>query len=216
MEEERETSSMTCVTSKDPFQIPNEAVSKPKKEPTTTTSTTKTPKTTRGRQKIEIKEIIEESKRQVTFSKRRRGLFKKSAELSVLTGAKIAVITFSRCNRIYRFGHVDALIDKYLRNSPVKLEGCSGNNVAEEESKRPWWERPVESVPEEELEDYIAALSVLRENLGKKIIAMSNDRPVEIVPAWPINMMGWKPTMDMQNMENPTDGITRCRVGQNG
>ncbi|XP_010498074.1 PREDICTED: agamous-like MADS-box protein AGL61 [Camelina sativa] len=214
MEEERETSSsMTCVTtSKDPLQTPNVSVSKPQKETTAQT----TPKTTRGRQKIEIKEIKEESKRQVTFSKRRRGLFKKSAELSVLTGAKIAVITFSRCGRIYRFGHVDALIDKYLRKIPVKLEGYAGNNAAEEEGRRSWWERPVESVPEEELEDYVAALSVFRENLGKKIMAMSNDRPVEIVPAWPINMMGWKPMMDMQNLENLTDGITRCRVGQNG
>lgn len=206
MEEERETSSMTCLTPKDPLQNPNVLDSQPKKG-----TTTQTPKTTKGRQKIEIKEIKEESKRQVTFSKRRRGLFKKSAELSVLTGAKIAVITFSRCGRIYRFGHVDALIDKYLRKSPVKLEGYSGNDVAEEEGRRPWWERPVESVPEEELEDYVAALSLLRENLGKKIVAMGNDRTVEIVPAWPINMM------DMQSLENLTDGNTHCRrVGQNG
>lgn len=207
MEEERETSTMTCLTPKDPLQSPNMLVSQPKKE------TTQTPKTTRGRQKIEIKIIEEETKRQVTFSKRRRGLFKKSAELSVLTGAKIAVITFSKCGRIYRFGHVDALIDKYLRKSPVKLEGYSGDNVADEESRRPWWERPVESVPEEELEEYMAALSMLRENIGKKIVA----RTVEMVPAWPINVMGWKTPMDMQNLENLTDGITRCRVGdQNG
>ncbi|ANM59863.1 MADS-box transcription factor family protein [Arabidopsis thaliana] len=211
MEGERETSSMTCLTPKDSVQSPNMLVRQPKKE-----TTTQTPKTTRGRQKIEIKKIEEETKRQVTFSKRRRGLFKKSAELSVLTGAKIAVITFSKCDRIYRFGHVDALIDKYLRKSPVKLEGYSGDNAADEESRRPWWERPVESVPEEELEEYMAALSMLRENIGKKIVAMGNDRTVDMVPAWPINVMGWKPTMDMQKLENLTDGVNRCRVGQNG
>jgi len=47
-------------------------------------------------------------------------------------------------------------------------------------------------------------------------VAMGNDRTVDMVPAWPINVMGWKPTMDMQNLENLTDGVNRCRVGQNG
>lgn len=211
MEEVRENSSITFLTPKGQLQNPNELVGQPKKE-----LTTKSPKTSKGRQKIEIKEIKIESKRQVTFSKRRRGLFKKSAELSVLTGAKIAVLTFSKSDRIFKFGHVDTLIDKYLRKNPVSLDVYSGDDVAEEEGRRSWWERPVESVPEEELKEYVAAMSLLRENLGKRIIEMGNDRTVEIVPAWPVNMVGWKPTVDMQSLENLTDGITRCRVGQNG
>nr|GEV25635.1 agamous-like MADS-box protein AGL62 [Tanacetum cinerariifolium] len=40
-------------------------------------------KTSQGRKKIEIKKIEENSSRQVTFSKRRNGLFKKAAELCV-------------------------------------------------------------------------------------------------------------------------------------
>lgn len=211
MEEVRETSLITCLTPNDRLQKAEVSVTQPKKEITTRTS-----KTTRGRQKIEIKEIKEESKRQVTFSKRRRGLFKKSAELSVLTGAKIAVITFSKCGRIYRFGHVDTLIDKYLRKAPVSLDVYSGDDRAEEEGRKSLWERPVESVPEEELEEYVAAMSLLRENLGKRINEMGNDRTLEIVPAWPINMMAWKPTMDMQSLENLTGGINRSRVGQKG
>lgn len=206
MEEVRETLPTTFLKPNDQFQSPILLVTQTKKELTTT----RTPKTSRGRQKIEIKEITEDSKRHVTFSKRRRGLFKKAAELSVLTGAKIAVVTFSKCGRIYSFGQVDSLMDKYLPKIPVNLEVCSGDDSAEEEG-RPLWKRPVESVPEEELEEYIMAMSVLRDKIGKKINDMGS-----IVPAWPINMMGWKPQMDIQSMGDVTDGVTRCRLGQNG
>ncbi|KAF8114271.1 hypothetical protein N665_0039s0035 [Sinapis alba] len=201
MEGVRETLLTTFLKPNDQFQNPNVLVTQTKKELTAK----RAPKTSLGRQKIEIKEIKEDSKRHVTFSKRRRGLFKKAAELSVLTGAKIAVVTFSKCGRIYSFGHVDSLMDKYLRKIPVNLDESA------EEEGRPWWERSVESVPEEELEEYIVAMSELRDKLGKKINDMCN-----IVPAWPINMMGWKPQMDMQSMGDVTDGVTRCRLGQNG
>ncbi|XWS62495.1 hypothetical protein CRYUN_Cryun06bG0016000 [Craigia yunnanensis] len=49
-----------------------------------------TTKARRGRQKFEIKKLEDESSRQVTFSKRRNGLFKKASERCVLCGAKIA------------------------------------------------------------------------------------------------------------------------------
>ncbi|CAN8292902.1 unnamed protein product [Cochlearia groenlandica] len=205
MEEIVETSSTNFLTSKEQLQNPNE-------------STTKNPKKSRGRQKIEFKEIEVKSKRHVAFSKRRLGLFKKAAQLSVLTGAKIAIVTFSKFGRVYKFGHVDTLIDKYLRKIPVSLDVCSGDDVAEEEGK-PWWETPVESVAEEDLGEYVAALSSLMGKLGQRIVDMgnnnNNDRAAEIVPAWPINMMGSNPTVDMQSLENTTDGITRNRVGQN-
>nr|GEZ07734.1 agamous-like MADS-box protein AGL62 [Tanacetum cinerariifolium] len=73
-------------------------------------------KTSQGHKKIEIKKIEENSHRQVTFSKRRNGLFKKAAELCVLTGAKIAIIVNSTGGRVFAFGHpnVDALINTYL------------------------------------------------------------------------------------------------------
>ncbi|GJU50503.1 agamous-like MADS-box protein AGL62 [Tanacetum coccineum] len=75
-------------------------------------------KTNQGRKKIEIKKIEENNSRQVTFSKRRNGLFKKAAELCVLTGAKIAIIVNSPGGRVFAFGHpnVDALINTYLAN----------------------------------------------------------------------------------------------------
>ncbi|KAL3643613.1 hypothetical protein CASFOL_014428 [Castilleja foliolosa] len=60
-----------------------------------------------GRKKIEIKLIQDENARSVTFSKRRVGLFKKAAELSILCEAQIGLIVFSLSGKAYSFGHPD-------------------------------------------------------------------------------------------------------------
>ncbi|GAB2281126.1 hypothetical protein Dimus_015732 [Dionaea muscipula] len=56
-----------------------------------------------GRGKIEIKKIENRNSRQVTFSKRRQGLIKKTHELSVLCDAQIALIIFSSTNKLYHY-----------------------------------------------------------------------------------------------------------------
>ncbi|KAH1224990.1 Agamous-like MADS-box protein AGL15 [Glycine max] len=56
-----------------------------------------------GRGKIEIKRIDNASSRQVTFSKRRTGLFKKAQELSILCDAEVAVIVFSNTGKLFEF-----------------------------------------------------------------------------------------------------------------
>ncbi|XP_047937643.1 MADS-box protein AGL24-like [Salvia hispanica] len=55
------------------------------------------------RQKIEIKKIDNLTSRQVTFSKRRRGLFKKARELATLCDAEIALIVFSATGRLFDY-----------------------------------------------------------------------------------------------------------------
>ncbi|GKV02322.1 hypothetical protein SLEP1_g14776 [Rubroshorea leprosula] len=55
------------------------------------------------RQKIEIKKIDNRAARQVTFSKRRRGLFKKAHELSTLCDAQIALIVFSTTGKLFEY-----------------------------------------------------------------------------------------------------------------
>ncbi|XP_043692810.1 agamous-like MADS-box protein AGL62 [Telopea speciosissima] len=74
-----------------------------------------------GRQKIEIKRINCEASRQVTFSKRRAGLFKKASELCTLCAAEIAIIVFSLAGKVYSFGHpnVGSIIERFLTvNNP--------------------------------------------------------------------------------------------------
>ncbi|KAK1322270.1 Agamous-like MADS-box protein AGL62 [Acorus calamus] len=66
-----------------------------------------------GRQKIEIKKIEKEDARQVCFSKRRQGVFKKASELSTLCGAQIAIIVCSPGGKPYIFAHpsLDSVIN---------------------------------------------------------------------------------------------------------
>ncbi|XP_059439961.1 MADS-box protein JOINTLESS [Corylus avellana] len=56
-----------------------------------------------AREKIQIKKIDNATARQVTFSKRRRGLFKKAEELSVLCDADVAVIIFSSTGKLFEY-----------------------------------------------------------------------------------------------------------------
>nr|AAL05441.1 putative MADS-box family transcription factor [Cryptomeria japonica] len=56
-----------------------------------------------GKGKIEIKRIEIKKNRQVTFSKRRSGLFKKAKEISILCAADVAVIVFNSTGRLFDF-----------------------------------------------------------------------------------------------------------------
>lgn len=69
--------------------------------------------------------MSKESNLQVTFSKRRSGLFKKASELSTLCGAEIAIIVFSPGNRVFSFGHpgVETIIDRYFTRNPPQNSG---------------------------------------------------------------------------------------------
>ncbi|KAL7119186.1 hypothetical protein ACP275_02G048000 [Erythranthe tilingii] len=86
--------------------------------------TTVVKKTSQGRRKIEIKKIESLSSRQVTFSKRRVGLFKKASELCILSGAQVAIIVHSLGKRVFAFGHPtpDSVVDRFLTGGAV--ENC--------------------------------------------------------------------------------------------
>ncbi|KAK7246924.1 hypothetical protein RIF29_41795 [Crotalaria pallida] len=82
-----------------------------------------------GRRKIEIKMVKDTNTRQVTFSKRRTGLFKKANELSILCGAEVAIVVFSPGNKPYSFGHpdVDSVAANFLEQEP-KSNGPSSSS----------------------------------------------------------------------------------------
>ncbi|XP_010559252.1 PREDICTED: agamous-like MADS-box protein AGL29 [Tarenaya hassleriana] len=69
-----------------------------------------------GRRKIPMEMVKDGNTRQVTFSKRRNGVFKKADELSTLCGVDVAVMVFSPGGRPYSYGSpsVDAVFDRYL------------------------------------------------------------------------------------------------------
>ncbi|PHT29368.1 hypothetical protein CQW23_31045 [Capsicum baccatum] len=76
------------------------------------------PRMSKGRKKVEIVEIKNESNMQVTFSKRGASLFKKASELCTLCGTEIAIVVFSpgKANKVYSFGHplMELLVDTFL------------------------------------------------------------------------------------------------------
>ncbi|XP_031248540.1 MADS-box protein SVP-like [Pistacia vera] len=73
-----------------------------------------------AREKIKIQKIDNVTARQVTFSKRRRGLFKKAEELSVLCDAEVALIIFSATGKLFEYCSASNLTDtisRYNRHS---------------------------------------------------------------------------------------------------
>jgi hypothetical protein len=56
-----------------------------------------------GRGKVEMKRIENKVSRQVTFSKRRKGLLKKAEELAVLCDVDVGVIGFSERGKLFDY-----------------------------------------------------------------------------------------------------------------
>ncbi|CAI8617336.1 unnamed protein product [Vicia faba] len=85
-----------------------------------------------GRRKIEIEMVKDPNTRQVTFSKRRTGLFKKANELSILCGAEVAIVVFSPGNKPYSFGHpgVDVVAANYLQQENINISNDSQRNAS--------------------------------------------------------------------------------------
>ncbi|XP_042009866.1 MADS-box protein SVP-like [Salvia splendens] len=75
------------------------------------------------RQKIEIKKIDNLTSRQVTFSKRRRGLFKKAKELATLCDAEIALIVFSATGRL--FDYSSSSMTQVIQRRKAQPEGIN-------------------------------------------------------------------------------------------
>ncbi|KAL1539237.1 MADS-box protein FLOWERING LOCUS C-like [Salvia divinorum] len=62
-----------------------------------------------GRRKLKLERIEDKSARQVTFTKRRNGLFKKARELSVLCDVNIALIIFSNPGKLYQYSSTPSM-----------------------------------------------------------------------------------------------------------
>ncbi|KAL5778125.1 hypothetical protein ACOSP7_011051 [Xanthoceras sorbifolium] len=78
-----------------------------------------------ARGKIQIKRIENSTNRQVTYSKRRNGLFKKADELTVLCDAKVSLIMISSTNKVHEYTSSSTstkeVFDQYQRNLGIDL-----------------------------------------------------------------------------------------------
>ncbi|KAF8031096.1 hypothetical protein BT93_D0324 [Corymbia citriodora subsp. variegata] len=89
-----------------------------------------------GRRKIEIEMVTDSSTRQVTFSKRRTGLFKKANELAILCAVQIAIIVFSPGGKPFSFGHpnVESIVHRFRNQERAPDEGTSKGDESRGES----------------------------------------------------------------------------------
>ncbi|KAL1292352.1 hypothetical protein AAHE18_20G265600 [Arachis hypogaea] len=89
-----------------------------------------------GRGKIEIKRIENTTTRQVTFSKRRNGLLKKTNELSVLCDAQIGLIVFSNTGKLFHYSshpyRMDQIIEKYQRSTGTRITRHGHSHLQED------------------------------------------------------------------------------------
>ncbi|KMZ61094.1 hypothetical protein ZOSMA_54G00230 [Zostera marina] len=74
-----------------------------------------------GRKKLELKKIAKDSSLQVTFSKRKSGIFNKACEISVMCGVDLLIVIFSPGGKPYIFGSpkVDAFLQNFLTGNPI-------------------------------------------------------------------------------------------------
>ncbi|ONM30154.1 MADS-box transcription factor 51 [Zea mays] len=79
----------------------------------------------RGR--VELRRIEDRVSRQVRFSKRRSGLFKKAFELSLLCDAEVALIVFSPAGKLYEYAST-SIEDTYNRYQQFSGEGRNIND----------------------------------------------------------------------------------------
>lgn len=96
-------------------------------------------KKTRGRQKIEIKRIVDDDARLVSFSKRKAGIMKKANELSNLCGADVGLIIFSPAGKPFAYGHpsIEKISNRFLKEkvAPVNEQDEILNPILEAHRK---------------------------------------------------------------------------------
>ncbi|KAH0731514.1 hypothetical protein KY289_002702 [Solanum tuberosum] len=67
-----------------------------------------------GKKKIEIEKITKKLARMVTFSKRKKGHFRKAEELESLTSSSVISVVFSPSDIPYTYGDVNSFIIKHF------------------------------------------------------------------------------------------------------
>ncbi|KAM7270126.1 hypothetical protein ACFE04_029340 [Oxalis oulophora] len=153
--------------------------------------------------------ILNQRRRSTTFSKRRRGLFAKAAELCILYNVQIAVLLKSvndKRETVHSFGHssVDDVLDAFLNNSApapvdnqiretgIKLynqrqwlkERKDKGKADDSSSNTPFWleleKLDLEDRSIDDLNSVIEKLTMLKEDARKKLMSSSNDSIVTL------------------------------------
>ncbi|GMN43307.1 hypothetical protein TIFTF001_012513 [Ficus carica] len=87
----------------------------------------------KGKQKIAIKMIENESARQVTFSRRKAGILKKASEIVTLCGPEVGVVIFSPSGKPFSLYHPSpsVVMDKFTANNDGTPADSTPNTIVE-------------------------------------------------------------------------------------
>ncbi|KAK3149887.1 hypothetical protein QOZ80_3AG0224300 [Eleusine coracana subsp. coracana] len=77
---------------------------------------------------VELRRIEDKTSRQVRFSKRRAGLFKKAFELALLCDAEVALLVVSPAGKLYEYAST-SIEDTYGRYQQFAARGRNVNNA---------------------------------------------------------------------------------------
>ncbi|TMW81265.1 hypothetical protein EJD97_010801 [Solanum chilense] len=66
------------------------------------------------KRRTEIEKLTKQSDRLTTFSKRKKGIFKKAEELESLTSSRVTSVVFSPSGIPYTYGNVNSVIKKHF------------------------------------------------------------------------------------------------------
>ncbi|XP_049353876.1 agamous-like MADS-box protein AGL61 [Solanum verrucosum] len=113
-----------------------------------------------------------QSNLQVTFSKRRDGVFKKATELSTLCGADVVVVVFSPRNKPYSCGHPS--VEK-LNRLEISLEREKKYGEALQASRK---EPPIEKLSSFDLKNLCKALEAADEEI-ERLVSIKKERGFE-------------------------------------
>ncbi|XP_010541168.1 PREDICTED: agamous-like MADS-box protein AGL29 [Tarenaya hassleriana] len=91
-----------------------------------------------GRRKIEMEKVQDMNTRQVTFSKRRTGLFKKASELATLCNAEVGIVVFSPGGKPFSYGKpsVEAVTERFINDFEETGSGCNDETRVRKRDKQ--------------------------------------------------------------------------------
>ncbi|KAH0682821.1 hypothetical protein KY290_021409 [Solanum tuberosum] len=146
-----------------------------------------TTRISKGYQRIDMVKMKNARNLQVTFSKRRAGLFNKASELCTLCGAEIVIVVFSLGDKgVFSFGYPSINTEAGIREINTKLMNLEGvlqmkKNRGEslrEIRKRVngvWWESPMEELNLFQLQHLKKALEILKQKVEKEEQMVNNN-----------------------------------------